>query len=165
MNNFSVQHEDKTYWISRSVAVACFVFTTINNKTCILASQRGEGSADFHGYWDAPCGYLDFGETTEEAAIRETYEETGVKLRYTKFIGFDDDPKSIHQNITFYYLSFIKETILTDNIYDNRGGEENEVADVKWIPIDELDNYQWAFDHKNIIKKIYEQFNSSDYRD
>ena len=62
MNNFPVQHEGKTYWVSRSVAVACFVFTTIKDKICVLANQRGEGSADFHGYWNAPCGYLDFGE-------------------------------------------------------------------------------------------------------
>ncbi len=163
MNNFPVQHEGKTYWVSRSVAVACFVFTTINDRFHVLANQRGEGSADFHGYWNAPCGYLDFGETTAEAAIRETYEETGVQLRYVDFAGFDDNPKSEHQNVTFYYFSFIKENTLINNIFNNRGGEENEVSDVKWIPIDELDNYQWAFGHKNIIKKIAYEYGEKDY--
>lgn len=163
MNNFPVQHEGKTYWVSRSVAVACFVFTTINDRFHVLANQRGEGAADFHGYWNAPCGYLDFGETTAEAAIRETYEETGVRIRYVDFAGFDDNPKSEHQNVTFYYLSFIKETTLTNNIFNNRGGEENEVSDVKWIPVDELDNYQWAFGHGSIIKKIAEEYGEKDY--
>jgi 8-oxo-dGTP diphosphatase len=145
------------------VAVACFVFTTINDRFYVLANQRGEGSADFHGYWNAPCGYLDFGETTAEAAIRETYEETGVQIRQVDFVGFDDNPKSEHQNVTFYYLSFIKDHTLINNIFDNRGGEENEVSDVKWIPVDELDNYQWAFGHKSIIKKIAYEYGEKNY--
>ena len=62
-----------------------------------------------------------------------------------------------------YYLSFIKETTLTNNIFGNRGGEENEVSEVKWIPLDELDNYQWAFDHKHLIKKITEEYGEKDY--
>ena len=32
MNNFAIQHEGKEYWISRSMAVACFVFANINNE-------------------------------------------------------------------------------------------------------------------------------------
>ena len=158
MNNFPVQHEGKTYWISRSVAVACFVFTTINDKICVLANQRGEGSADFHGYWNAPCGYLDFGETTVEAAIRETYEETGVRINKVDFVGFDDNPKSEHQNVTFRYCSYVSDNTLINDIYNLNGGEVDEVANVKWIPYDELDNYKWAFGHKELIIKLLEQW-------
>lgn len=151
MNNFPVQHEGKTYWVSRSVAVACFVFTLLDGKISVLANQRGEGAADFHGYWNVPCGYLDFDETTAEAAIRETYEETGIQLSDVRFMGFDDNPKSEHQNITFRYWAFIGDNTKINDIYNNRGGEENEVANVAWIPIKELDNYKWAFGHKQII--------------
>lgn len=158
MNNFPVQHEGKTYWVSRSVAVACFVFTTINDKICVLANQRGEGSADFHGYWNAPCGYLDFGETTAEAAIRETYEETGVQLRSVEFVGFEDNPRSEHQNITFRYCSYVSDNTLITDIYNLNGGEVDEVANVKWIPYDELDNYKWAFGHKELIINLLEQW-------
>lgn len=151
MNNFPVQHEGKTYWVSRSVAVACFVFTWLNGKLSVLANQRGEGAADFHGYWNVPCGYLDFNETTAEAAVRETYEETGIQLNEVRFMGFDDNPKSEHQNITFRYWAFISDNTKINDIYSNRGGEENEVANVAWIPIKEVDNYKWAFGHKQII--------------
>ena len=80
MNNFPITHEGKTYWVSRSMAVACFVFANINNEWRVLANQRGTGAADFNGLWNVPCGYLDFDETTKEAAMREVYEETGVKI-------------------------------------------------------------------------------------
>ena len=158
MNNFPVQHEGKTYWVSRSVAVACFVFTTINDRFHVLANQRGEGSADFHGYWNAPCGYLDFGETTAEAAIRETYEETGVRISKVDFVGFDDNPKSEHQNVTFRYCSYVSDNTLINDIYNLNGGEVDEVSNVKWIPYDELDNYKWAFGHKELIIKLLEQW-------
>ena len=35
-----------------------------------------------------------------------------------------------------------------------KGTEKNEVADVKWIQISDLNNYDWAFNHKEIIAKI-----------
>lgn len=157
MNNFPVQHEGKTYWVSRSVAVACFVVTIINNKPHILANQRGNGAADFQGYWNAPCGYLDFNETTAQAAIRETYEETGVQLTEVYFYGFDDNPKSENQNVTFRYYSYVHDNTLINDICNLNGGEVDEVANVKWIPYDELDNYKWAFGHKELIIDILEQ--------
>ena len=33
-------------------------------------------------------------------------------------------------------------------------GEKNEVEEVKWINIKELDDYKWAFDHKQRLKEI-----------
>lgn len=158
MNNFPVQHEGKTYWVSRSVAVACFVVTMIDGKPHILANQRGKGAADFQGYWNAPCGYLDFNETTAQAAIRETYEETGVQLKDVYFYGFDDNPKSEHQNVTFRYCAYVSDNTLINDIYNLNGGEVDEVANVKWIPYDELDNYKWAFGHKELIIKLLEQW-------
>jgi 8-oxo-dGTP pyrophosphatase MutT (NUDIX family) len=33
------------------------------------------------------------------------------------------------------------------------GGEENEVDEIKWIPLDEINNYEWAFSHADLIRK------------
>ena len=32
--------------------------------------------------------------------------------------------------------------------------EENEVDDVKWIPIEEINDYNWAFNQKRTIMRI-----------
>jgi len=42
-----------------------------DDKMLILKSHKG--------YWDLPKGKLDAGETAKQAALRETFEETGIK--------------------------------------------------------------------------------------
>ena len=81
MKNFSITKNGKEYWIARNVAVSCFVFTSIDGVWHVLANKRGDGTPDYQGYWNAPCGYLDFDETTSEAAMREVYEETGLHIQ------------------------------------------------------------------------------------
>lgn len=39
------------------------------------------------GDWDLPAGYLDPGESPEEAAMRETAEEAGVEVELLRLIG------------------------------------------------------------------------------
>ena len=75
-------------WFSRSMATALYLFCNDKNGVLhVLASERGKGAADFNGYWNCTCGYLDFGETTKQCALRELKEETGVEvtnIRYYK---------------------------------------------------------------------------------
>ena len=37
------------------------------------------------GIWDLPKGKMDFGETLEETAVRETSEETGIPKKKLKY--------------------------------------------------------------------------------
>ena len=100
---------DKSFigWFSRSVAVAVFIFVkTKDGKVKVLASERGEEAADFQGMWNVPCGYVDFDETTKEAAARELFEECGIKIDPSslQLIKVQDSPKENHKNITLRYL-------------------------------------------------------------
>lgn len=89
------EHAGETVWVHRSIAVVGFVFCKINNEWCVLANQRGEGAPDFQGYWNCPCGYLDFDETLAEACSREIYEETGAKVEPSALYmcSINDDPE------------------------------------------------------------------------
>ncbi len=42
--------------------------------------------------WALPGGYVDYGESLEEAALREAREETGLKLKNLKQFGAYSDP-------------------------------------------------------------------------
>lgn len=158
MNNFSIEINGHTFWISRSVAVVGFVYGYIEEHEYILAVQRGTGTPDpeFVDCWCLPCGYLDYDETIEEALKREVFEETGVLLdeNTIDLLEVNSNPKSDkRQNVTFRYQAITKENDLANILLTTENSEKDEVSDVKWIPIDEIDNYKWAFNHKELIKK------------
>jgi ADP-ribose pyrophosphatase YjhB (NUDIX family) len=39
------------------------------------------------GFWSFPCGFMEVDETTEQAAIRETREETGLEVDLESHLG------------------------------------------------------------------------------
>ena len=63
-----------THYQNPRVIVRCIV----QHADSILMCQRAHEPA--RGQWEVPSGYLERGETLEEGAARETYEETGVSL-------------------------------------------------------------------------------------
>ena len=40
-----------------------------------------------YGLWSIPGGYVDRGEVVEEAAVREVWEETGLKVEIQRMVG------------------------------------------------------------------------------
>jgi ADP-ribose pyrophosphatase YjhB (NUDIX family) len=81
-----------------------------------------------YGKWTIPAGFLEIGETVEEGAIRETYEETGAKVDTLK-------PYALY-NLSFIgqvYLIFLSRIVNLDfragyESLDVRLLEEHEIA-------------------------------------
>lgn len=48
--------------------------------------------------------------------------------------------------------------ISTNAIKGQLGGEENEVKAIMWVKMSDLDNYQWAFNHKHLIEGIFHTY-------
>ena len=148
-------------WFSRSIGTALFAFCKDEDGDwCVLASERGLEAADFRGMWNCPCGYLDYGETTKECAVRECFEETGVQIPIDSlvFINYEDDPVTANrQNVTFRFAAKIENHITTDFKFSKEKNEGAEVGEIKWIKIEDIDNYEWAFNHKTRIEEIFLQ--------
>lgn len=82
--------------------------------------------------WGFPKGHCDNGETIEEAAVRETYEETGVvsRLLYELppiFGSNRNEEKVVH----CFMARQLNEGI--DPV-----AQPGEIAEAKWFPIDQL---------------------------
>ena len=80
------------------VGVAAIVIT---DGQILLAKRSYE---PWKEYWNLPAGFVEVGETLEEAAARETLEETGMKVEVLglhKVLTYHDDPRG--DGIVLFY--------------------------------------------------------------
>lgn len=85
-----------------------------------------------------PGGGMEFGETIEEAAVRETLEETGVKVKITDLFHVNEYIYAADWNKRSVSMFFIAEVVEILEPTTNDGGK---IKKVKWIKLSELDNY------------------------
>lgn len=160
MKNFPIEYDGHVYWRSRSVAVVGFTFCKDKNgEWCVLANKRGPGCPDEIGKWCVVCGYLDFDDETGNAGVaRETYEETGIKIKPEAFT-FDsvNFSKEKDKNVNLRYWTILDG--ITDNYtLSNAANEKDETTDIKWVKVSEIEKYEWAFGHADTIHEIYEKY-------
>lgn len=162
MKNFPIiDNTGREYWISRSIAVVVFVFAKdLYNEEYILAEQRGKGTPDpeYIGKYCVPCGYLEFDETCAQAAQRELAEETGLNLPIEDFklVSINDIPESDkRQNVTFRYL--VNSNVPIEDLsklFTTKNSEKDEVESIKFIKLSNITDYDWAFNHEELIKEV-----------
>ncbi|KUM55797.1 hypothetical protein ACN42_g11438, partial [Penicillium freii] len=64
------------------VGVGVFVFNAAGKF--VIGKRQGSLGA---GTWGLPGGHLEFGESFETCATRETLEETGLKIKDVRFLN------------------------------------------------------------------------------
>ena len=115
------------------------------------------------GKWVQPGGHIEENETPEEAAIRETYEETGlrVKLLGEKFPREDDGVKPF----AIQYNRGKQDDLHIDIVYvaepfDNREFtiDEKESTDIAWFLRSELENISVFPDLKISMDRLLKEY-------
>lgn len=92
-------------WVNRKNGVGVVVVTS-NNK--ILLNREYRYVIDKYS-WEVPGGGIDHNENLKDAAKRELYEETGLKVEKLEYIGTFYPLNSFNkENVTFFY-SIIEE--------------------------------------------------------
>ena len=156
LDNFPFIHKGRMLWYSRAVATTLFVFAKDKEGVLhVLANKRGQGAADFQGYWNAPCGYLQFDVTGEENAQAEVWEETGlfVPLNQINFWKVVSSPTQNKQNIALKYYAMLS-GICESYTFSTENMEDREVEEIAWVPVTELGKLEWAFGHKYDIIEL-----------
>ncbi len=109
--------------------LATLVYLRKDGKTLMV--YRNKKRNDIHqGKWNGLGGKFEAGETPEECAIREVYEESGLKINQIQLKGFLTFPNfANHEDwYAFVFLAYDFE----GNLIDSPEG------DLAWIPNDEI---------------------------
>ncbi len=119
-----------------SLTVDCVVFDPTDRL--LLIRRR---NPPFQGQYALPGGFVEYGETTEQAAARELLEETGLVAVKLKLIGVYSDPwRDPRQHvISIAYLVGVTH-------YNPQAGDD--AAEAKFLKYTDL---PLAFDHNLIV--------------
>lgn len=130
-----------TYKYPRPAVTADVVAITIEEEPKVLLIQRG--FEPYKGFWAFPGGFMEMDETTEECAIRELEEETGLRLDTMVQVGayskVDRNPRG--RTITIANLAIVDEPLSVI--------AQDDAAKAEWFSINALPPL--AFDHDEIM--------------
>ena len=100
-----------TYKYPRPAVTADCIVISKEAGPKVLLIERGDDP--FKGSWAFPGGFMNMNETTEQCAIRELEEETGLRVSKIEQIGayskVDRDPRG--RTVTVAYLAIVDEPI------------------------------------------------------
>jgi 8-oxo-dGTP pyrophosphatase MutT (NUDIX family) len=100
-----------------------------------FAAVRPQGKRD--GVWALPKGLIDEGERPAETALREGFEETGVRSRFAAKLGDVRYVYTWEGERVFKVVSFFLAHALTGRVGELPPGMEREVAEARWLPLDD----------------------------
>ncbi|MBI2804013.1 MAG: NUDIX hydrolase [Planctomycetes bacterium] len=131
-----------TYDYPRPAVTVDIVIVTRESKRRVLLVRRKH--EPFRGMWATPGGFIEMNESLDDAARRELFEETGVRLKkLVQLQTFGDphrDPRG--RNIAVAYLAIVNAGELTP-----RAGDD--AAEVAWFSLARPPKL--AFDHAEIL--------------
>jgi len=97
-------------------------------KVLMVRRRVSEGELS----WQFPAGAVEAGESMEEAAVRETLEETGLTVEAVKLIGDRVHPKSKR------FMSYTAARVISG---DAHVADADELDAIAWVSLVEIPEY------------------------
>jgi 8-oxo-dGTP pyrophosphatase MutT (NUDIX family) len=107
-----------------------------NEDGDVLVIQRSD-----NGNWAVPGGAIDLGESLVQAAVRETWEETGITCEVTGIVGIYTDPQHVILYTSNGEARQEFSIVLTARAVDGAPTPSDESSQVRWVTRDELAEY------------------------
>lgn len=106
----------------------------INESNQVLLHRRADNDA-----WALPGGRMEIGESIEECAVREMFEETGIRTRIKRLVGVYSDPKNYC--ILRYPSGYAVHYLIVVYEVEQIGGDlliSEESTELRWFDVDDL---------------------------
>ncbi len=109
----------------------------INVAGAVLRDDQGrylmvqEKRPDIHGLWNIPAGHQDKGETLQEAAVRETYEEVGLHVDLLSDKPVFSGPTASKRHIFHAFPAKVSSGSIVI--------PEDEIIQAQWLTFDEIE--------------------------
>ncbi len=111
----------------------------IGEESNVLLIKRKRNP--FKGYWALPGGFVEYGETVENALNREVKEETGLTVEEKELLGVYSDPRRDPRGHIVTIVFLVKK--VSGGLIESL--EAEEIKFFRKLP------EKIAFDHKKII--------------
>ena len=115
----------------------------VNEKDEVLLVLR----EDFR-IWALPGGGVEPDETWEQAAVRETLEETGYQVEIKQYVGEYWRPQMSHGH------GDLRHVFLAQAIGDTLSQHDKESIDVRWFPVTSLPKGMFRFSREHIFDAL-----------
>lgn len=119
------------------------VFWPRSSAGALVIQENNILAVDMGDYLMLPSGGLEYGESFEEAAIREAFEETGYKIEIKEKVS-----KEIN-SVGGPEIIFEADLVTGENMKSKGWGEP------VWIPVEEVGEKDWRYNRN--IKRILNQ--------
>lgn len=128
--------------------ITSVVAVILNSDNEVLLTRRNV--SPFQGEWVMPGGKIDLGEPIIKALQREVMEEVGLEVAVENLIDVFEHVTPGEDNYHFVIL-YYRCRPLSCSISHN----QDEVAEARWVPGTELQNYIMPDGTRFILGKIF----------
>jgi ADP-ribose pyrophosphatase YjhB (NUDIX family) len=108
----------------------------VNEEGDLLLIRRTD-----NGNWALPGGAIDLGESVAQAAVRETFEESGIECEVTGIAGIYSDPRHVILYTSNGEARQEFSIVLTARPVSEQPTPSSESSDVRWVPVADLPGY------------------------
>lgn len=148
--------------MKRHFCASAFIINPYTKKILLVKHKKNKR-------WTQPGGHMEYNETPEETALREVYEETGLRVRllgerfpreedFIRPLGIQKNRRTTNDGETHLHIDIIYAAIPNDDSKEQLNRLESD--DIGWFSRDELEyidcfpDIKITMDYilKNIIK-------------
>lgn len=118
--------------VAQETSAGGLVITVKNGQpyAAIIARRNRAGKIE----WCLPKGHLEYGESPQQAALREVREETGIHGRILAHLAtidywFSGNERRVHKVVHHYLMDYVSGHPTVD------GDPDHEAEEAAWIPL------------------------------